>query len=232
MKSDILFADGPWDGTLEQEQKCVLTPIVGKTTSVELFPQPSALGTTSRTEVEEASTQFDSDQKLAEKLKTGMQMLVRMNPQDIGEHAKVGEAYFVCKILEKPFQVMATATFNGATNVFERGDWVVKIEWYQMMSIDKRGHRHYKRLVNSCQVLSVKSFIRLGIRGKFKMVWCASSRTYVISNSLHDKIMAYSQELREVLPGEARDDSGEAVSRHGGGGGGGGSGGRGGGGRK
>ena len=139
---------------------------------------------------------------VAGKLKIGQHVLVRIHPEDrTNGQAQPGEAYFVGKVIKRePWQIQNDGLFGaeGTVNMFKKNEWVARIQWYNLVETDDWGNRYYSLMRGPSDVISVNSFIRVGMRTEFKLERAANSR-YMITSALHETIMKYSDEtLYEV----------------------------------
>ena len=67
-----------------------------------------------------------------------------------------GAPFWLCRLLEPPFQAAAPIVFAGES--FDQGFWLVKIQWLEFASLDSAKQRRYR--LGEERKISVHSLVR------------------------------------------------------------------------
>jgi len=91
---------------------------------------------------------------IAEGIVVGSDVVLRMHPDE--RRLNPEDEYFVGSVVEPAMKLDAPACYG--TNSFYKNDWIVKIRWYELSSIEQNGDRMYKR--GNMQFLNVKMVVQ------------------------------------------------------------------------
>ena len=120
---------------------------------------------------------------IAEELTVGRDVVLRMHPDE--RRLNPDDEYFLGRVEEPARKLDAPVCYS--TNSFQKNDWIVKIRWYELISVEANGDRMYKK--GQVQFLNVKMIVQKLTR-QIKLDHVGRSK-YCLPHALDDHIVRY-----------------------------------------
>ena len=165
-------------------QHCLLTPSSSKH-SAGLTHPPTTVKIPSFVPIEKAVTRRKRTPlgEFAQSLKKRQNVIVRIHQEE--RRHNQDEFYFVAQIKQKAVKTEKPAIYS--TNHFNKGTWLVEIQWYQHEKTDGRGNRIYTK--GSMQYIPCESIVQ--VTRKIELEPKRGGCSFVLSEELNDHIENY-----------------------------------------
>lgn len=150
-----------------------------------IFPLPNEVRIKPRSINEAATTRGGVTlEDFCAKLATGDVVVARIHPSERAHHPE--DDYFLGRLQEKPHKLTRAGIYGG--NRFNKGWFVVRMQWYERKGDDQSGNLLFER--GQSQLLQCNVFVR-GLRQPLKLPYDRSSKLYKLDKSLDAHIQRY-----------------------------------------